>query len=54
LEVSLDVEGLPLIVCDTAGLRETQDVVERIGVEKAMQAYVLGFPSCVQMKTDLY
>ncbi|CAG8679681.1 4172_t:CDS:2, partial [Acaulospora colombiana] len=38
LEVSLDVEGLPLIVCDTAGLRETQDVVESIGVERAINA----------------
>ncbi|PVF96321.1 P-loop containing nucleoside triphosphate hydrolase protein [Serendipita vermifera] len=37
LEVSLDVEGLPLIVCDTAGLRETQDVVESIGVERAIK-----------------
>jgi tRNA modification GTPase len=37
LEVSLNIGGMPVIVCDTAGLRKTEDVVERIGVEKAEQ-----------------
>ncbi|KAI1793014.1 tRNA modification GTPase TrmE [Ganoderma leucocontextum] len=35
LEVSLDIGGLPVIVADTAGLRKTDDVVEKIGVERA-------------------
>ncbi|KAL0064756.1 mitochondrial splicing system protein [Marasmius tenuissimus] len=35
LEVSLDIGGLPVIVADTAGLRQTDDVVESIGVERA-------------------
>ncbi|OJT13192.1 tRNA modification GTPase GTPBP3, mitochondrial [Trametes pubescens] len=35
LEVSLDIGGLPVIVADTAGLRHTTDVVEKIGVERA-------------------
>ena len=35
LELSLDIGGLPVIVADTAGLRKTDDVVERIGVERA-------------------
>ncbi|KAG8797388.1 mitochondrial splicing system protein, partial [Serendipita sp. 399] len=38
LEVSLDLGGLPMIVCDTAGLRKTHDIVEKIGVEKAGEA----------------
>ncbi|KAI0829337.1 tRNA modification GTPase TrmE [Trametes gibbosa] len=37
LELSLDVGGLPVIVADTAGLRMTDDVVEKIGVERAKQ-----------------
>ncbi|OBZ71947.1 tRNA modification GTPase GTPBP3, mitochondrial [Grifola frondosa] len=37
LELSLDVAGLPVIVADTAGLRKTDDIVEKIGVERAKQ-----------------
>jgi len=40
LELSLDIGGLPIIVADTAGLRKTEDVVERIGVERATAALV--------------
>lgn len=35
LEVPVLLEGLPLNVIDTAGLRETSDYVEKIGVERA-------------------
>lgn len=31
---SLQVEGIPLHVIDTAGLRETEDEVERLGIER--------------------
>ncbi|KAI0676751.1 tRNA modification GTPase TrmE [Trametes maxima] len=37
LELSLDIGGLPVIVADTAGLRKTDDVIEKIGVERARQ-----------------
>lgn len=35
LEVSLDLEGVPVRIFDTAGLRETDDVVESIGIQRA-------------------
>jgi len=35
---TLQVEGVPLHVTDTAGLREAQDEVERIGVERSWSA----------------
>ncbi|KAL1937591.1 hypothetical protein VTO73DRAFT_13086 [Trametes versicolor] len=38
LEVSLDIGGLPVIIADTAGLRHTTDVVEKIGVERARKS----------------
>ncbi len=31
---AIQIEGVPLNVVDTAGLRETQDVVERMGIER--------------------
>jgi tRNA modification GTPase len=41
LELSLDIGGLPVLVADTAGLRETADEVEKIGIERARNACVL-------------
>jgi len=37
LEATLEIAGVPLILIDTAGLRETEDVVEKLGVEKALE-----------------
>ncbi|MCO5155367.1 MAG: tRNA uridine-5-carboxymethylaminomethyl(34) synthesis GTPase MnmE [Aquamicrobium sp.] len=38
VETSLDIDGMKIVITDTAGLRETDDVVERIGVRKAVEA----------------
>jgi len=38
LEVTLDISGMPVILADTAGLRVTDDLVESIGVERAVAA----------------
>jgi tRNA modification GTPase len=35
LREPVDLEGVPLVVVDTAGLRETDDPVERLGVERS-------------------
>lgn len=37
VQVPLNIAGYPVIVSDTAGLRETQDVIEREGVLRAQQ-----------------
>lgn len=37
IEVKMDLQGLPVTILDTAGLRETDDVVEEIGVKRAME-----------------
>ncbi|HLD67790.1 MAG TPA: tRNA uridine-5-carboxymethylaminomethyl(34) synthesis GTPase MnmE [Pseudomonas sp.] len=38
LREHIHLDGMPLHVVDTAGLRETQDQVERIGVARALEA----------------
>jgi len=38
LEESLIIGGVPLVILDTAGLRESADVVEQIGIERARRA----------------
>lgn len=38
IEVSLDLDGWLVVVSDTAGLRDTVDVVEQIGVRRAREA----------------
>jgi tRNA modification GTPase len=37
LRESIQIEGIPLHVIDTAGLRDTEDQVERIGISRAWQ-----------------
>ena len=37
IEVQMDLHGLPVTFLDTAGLRETEDAVEALGVERAKE-----------------
>lgn len=34
IEVRMDIAGLPVTLIDTAGLRETEDEIERLGIER--------------------
>ena len=38
IDVTIDVDGIPIIITDTAGLRETEDIVEKIGVDRSYNA----------------
>jgi len=35
IEEYMNIEGIPLRLIDTAGIRETEDIIEKIGVDKA-------------------
>ena len=37
IEVKLDLNGLAVTILDTAGLRETEDFVEKIGIDRALE-----------------
>lgn len=37
IEVPIAIEGIPFVLVDTAGLRDSNDVVESIGIERARQ-----------------
>lgn len=36
LEAPMEIAGVPIVAVDTAGVRETQDVIEKSGVERAL------------------
>ena len=38
IEEYVNINGVPLKLIDTAGIRETNDVVEQIGVERSKKA----------------
>ena len=54
LELTLDIGGLPVVVADTAGLRETDDLVEGIGVQRGVEASVYFSPSCSNLLMSTY
>lgn len=41
IEVRMDLDGLPVTLLDTAGLRETVDVIEEIGIRRARERAAL-------------
>ncbi|KAL0949053.1 hypothetical protein HGRIS_009146 [Hohenbuehelia grisea] len=60
LELSLDINGLPIIVADTAGLRKTDQLVEKIGIDRAKKVVqtadaticVLSLPDALQVSDE--
>ncbi|MDR0854207.1 MAG: tRNA uridine-5-carboxymethylaminomethyl(34) synthesis GTPase MnmE [Clostridiales Family XIII bacterium] len=39
IEVYLSVDGLPVIMTDTAGIREAEGEIERIGIDRSLSSY---------------
>lgn len=37
LEIQFSLKGFPVVLHDTAGIRETEDFIEKIGIEKTME-----------------
>jgi len=50
IEEFINIKGIPLQLVDTAGVRETNDVVERIGVERTQE--ILGRADLILMVLD--
>lgn len=39
IEESLSIDGIPVKLTDTAGIRETDDIIEKIGIEKSKESF---------------
>ena len=61
IEVRMDLKGLPIAILDTAGLRESEDPVESIGIAKAvaraesadMRIFLTESDNAEELKVDL-
>ncbi|MEQ2162201.1 tRNA modification GTPase gtpbp3, mitochondrial, partial [Goodea atripinnis] len=53
VETALDIGGFPVLLSDTAGLRDSPDVVEQEGVRRARERYGEGVneDNCVTMES---
>lgn len=51
VEAYINIEGVPFHIIDTAGIRETDDVVEKLGVEKSKQ--MMDRAELILMMTDV-
>ena len=38
IEESMVIKNIPVVITDTAGIRDTEDIIEKIGIEKSMTA----------------
>lgn len=38
IEESLDLRGIPIVLTDTAGIRNTKDVIEQVGIERTQKS----------------
>lgn len=52
IEVRMDLAGLPVTLLDTAGLRETDDAVESIGIERARTRALMADLRVFLVETD--
>ena len=39
IDIALNIAGYPIMLSDTAGLRKTNDIVEKEGVKRAFEKY---------------
>ncbi len=39
IEETISIKDIPVVITDTAGIRETEDVVEKIGIDKSKNAF---------------
>ena len=39
IEETLSIDGIPVVLTDTAGIRETDDTIETIGIEKSKESF---------------
>lgn len=52
IEEFVNIKGIPLKIVDTAGIRETEDIVEKIGVEKSREFFSLADLSIVVLDSS--